>query len=207
MKKIGILLLAAVLALGAMGMGYASTTRGSNWTQRLTSYGGVGTGELSWQFDGDPDCYDKGFDSTCASSDMTNVHQIVPNRDVGSTSAQLVDDHTMTVTLDKVYPGYYTKVSFNVWNRGSIPMKVQAVQVSYPGGPYVLLDNVVKPTADGVFEFRGSFDQGSGSVIDAYSGKTSMNLEIHLGEAGSPVVQGHTYTFTVNIIGVQAFTH
>ncbi len=206
MKKLGLICLAAVVALGAMGVGYASF---KGWTQPMTAYGAVATGELSWQFDGDPDCYDPAgsYDYTCASPNMSDVHMIVPNRDIGSTLAELIDDHTMRVTLDRVYPGYYTKVSFNVWNRGSIPLKVQAVQVNYPGGPYVLLDNVAKRTADGVFGFRGSFDQSGGSVIDAYSGETSMNLEIHLREAGSPVLQGHTYTFTVSIIGVQAFTH
>jgi hypothetical protein len=118
MKKIGLLVLAVVFAVGALGVGYA------HWSQTLYVDGSVTTGT-----------YLVGFE-TCSTDDGgTTLDPLTdPAKDVGSTEAELLDlvgDHggidifeTLSITLDNVYPGYKSRVDFDIGNGGTVPGNV-----------------------------------------------------------------------------------
>jgi len=131
MKKVGLLILALVVALGALGAGYAA------WSESLTVTGTVTAGNLDVDFavaSNDPtgtndpktgswntnsiewNSTDRwGYDA--ASTDVT----LNPTSDE---NADAVTSNTLTITVTDVYPGYKSSVALAVTNNGTIPVKV-----------------------------------------------------------------------------------
>jgi hypothetical protein len=116
MKKIGLLCLALVLALGALGVSYAM------WYEDLYISGTVNTGEVDWAFDCgtvtwgdpcDPATVDKQSDDLFANIRTTG-------KDVGCTDVVCVDTDadgdvdTLQVTIHNAYPGYYVHIGYYV---------------------------------------------------------------------------------------------
>lgn len=112
MKKIGLICLALVLALGTVGVGYA------HWSKNLYIEGTVNTGEVNLEI------------ISVASDDIG----IDPgkDKDVASTAVQIdpLDDQRVIITVDNGYPCYYNYVHFTVHNNGTIPVKLQSVTVT-----------------------------------------------------------------------------
>lgn len=104
MKKIGLLCLALVLALGTMGAGLAY------WTETLTIGGSVATGNLDAEF----------------SSSTFN-----PDAEIEATCIIDPPQHA-TITVDNMYPGGSTTCTLTVDNTGSIPMKIDSVGIVIP---------------------------------------------------------------------------
>lgn len=159
MKKIGLLSLALVLALGSLGIGFA------HWGDQLYVEGTVETGEVLIGFvdqltddngvvedvlkDPDDDGSDPLADEECPTT-CTKCPNI--GKDIASTTCVLSEqrEHSdgtlaehegkkqyglMTVTLDNVYPQYNPTVWMDIANCGSVPVNiVGAWIVSGPPG-------------------------------------------------------------------------
>jgi hypothetical protein len=106
-KKFNVVTIAAmiaVLALGSLGLGYAT------WTDQLTINGSATAGKLDIVFanaavDTDSDGSGPG---TC-------------------TFGLSGDDKIITITAGNVYPGYVCKVTADVYNAGTLPAKVDSI--------------------------------------------------------------------------------
>ncbi|HEY90743.1 MAG TPA: hypothetical protein G4O07_02820 [Dehalococcoidia bacterium] len=141
MKKVGILSLAIVLALGTVGVGYAM------WDKTLAVEAVVLTGEVNAEFvdaftddDGFPndeniDPLDNGSGDEYnhwgpESSNDPLASQPLPPRgpkDVGRSFAEITGPDTAQVVIENGYPCYYSTAYFVIHNSGSIPVKVQTV--------------------------------------------------------------------------------
>jgi len=157
MKKIGLLALAIVLALGTMGAGFAY------WTETLTIEDtNLETGDMivtfcdgaGWQqapdgrgmVSNDDEVYDmkiwcNGLGHVLPDPDDNGgdptVHQTLgqpldPSERLGNYASTIVGGdltRTMTVTMTNAYPSYYPTVFFTIRNWGTIPAKVKTIKV------------------------------------------------------------------------------
>lgn len=111
MKKIGLICLAIVLALGVLGVGFGM------WDKTLSIIGTVDTGEVNAIF-------------TTASCDDPGT-TIDPGKDkhVGSCSVSGAGTQELTITVTNGYPCYECTVDFTVDNTGTIPVKIQTLSL------------------------------------------------------------------------------
>lgn len=144
MKKIAILCLALVMALGSLGIGYAM------WDKTLYIDGTVYTGEVDAKFilaftddDGTVDDVDKdaGDDGTQALYDhwgaASSADPLGPgpnparsDKDVGKCTVVIdADPQVLIVTLSNAYPSYGNTIWYEIENTGSIPVKVQDLSI------------------------------------------------------------------------------
>jgi predicted ribosomally synthesized peptide with SipW-like signal peptide len=100
MKKIGLILIAMVVALGALGAGYAY------WTQTINVTGYVQTGDLNAQF---------------AASDVVDQWVDSPNL-VAYYSTLGNGSEALTVTIKNAYPGMVATIPVVIKNNGTIPI-------------------------------------------------------------------------------------
>lgn len=125
MKKIALLCLALVLALGALGVGY------SMWDKTLTINGTVNTGEVNACF------------TTAVSNDPGTTIDPGKDKHVGSTEVFCNDpgeegnpfhacQQNILVVVTNGYPCYESTVNFTVDNIGTIPVKVQSMTITNP---------------------------------------------------------------------------
>jgi hypothetical protein len=180
-KKIGLLCLALVLALGALGVGYAS------WTDTIFVTGTVNTGsvdlsivELSstyvYKVPGEEaGQYDDVADemvvvhqrknmrpSDGITWSVINVPPIPPNGIlVASATANCTADDTISVTFDNAFPCTTLTADFLVHNVGSIPVKVDAEIISTWGDVALLGD----PGVCGVHFYWWDEETGMGNEI------------------------------------------
>jgi hypothetical protein len=96
-KKIGLLALALVLALGSLGVAYAM------WYEDLFIEGTVDTGELD------------------ADLILTGYWEEGDDKDVSSIDAY-VCGKTLYVTVNNAYPDVWYWVTFDIYNSGTIPL-------------------------------------------------------------------------------------
>lgn len=220
MKKIGLLCLALVLALGTLGIGYAS------WLDTITIEGQVTTGELCWEFiscsllddveyGGQPVNY--GGDYPTANPDRTCNPGFVfepgkgyfwaLDKNVGWGTQNISDDgmwggKTLTVTLNNVYPCYFNSLSFYVHNCGTIPLKVDHIVINgqnYTGGvPYVQFDF----NCDGEYDFEIQWGDNWGEQIDPCNSSPEFSFWMHVLQP-CPQSQLDTLTFTIELVAVQ----
>ncbi len=123
MKKIGILVLALVMALGALGVGYAQ------WTQNLNVTANVNTGNF-----------------------RVILQDFSPDGDSAGTTATYSIAHTdssLTINVGNVYPGYDQTFNYKVANWSSIPVSVVPTEDT-TGVPVWATVTLVSPT--GVFD-------------------------------------------------------
>jgi len=150
LQKVGALVLALVLALGSLGVGYAT------WTQNLTITETVETGLLCWGCEGGsleatkdtsvpPEPEDPGQDE--ANWDWnSNVgfwgEPWKTDKNVGYVELELLNDkgcdhmgknlyETANVTFHNVYPCYFNDIHVWVANGGNIPLKIEAIRLTY----------------------------------------------------------------------------
>ena len=139
MKKIGLLSLALVLALGALGVGYAM------WSDTLVMKGTISTGEVIVIFASQ---YDN--DAAVGSNDPSeagswDVSGPIPEwigaryeKDYASTGSTF-DDYdplrelygdSATLTVNNGYPCYWGSVIWDVKNVGKIPVKLWSINLT-----------------------------------------------------------------------------
>lgn len=189
MKKIGLISLALILALGTLGVGYAL------WSENLYIEGIAQTGELDWEFyepvggppivrhddDGpDPLTVDMGGP---LGKDVAETLWVFSDRDNDS------DMDTLTITINNAYPGYYNNFSIHVRNNGTIPLHFEYVLLN--GVPFPLgVDHIF---ADGALKII--WLDAPGEQIHEGVGKELSFFIVVL----QPALQGHQYTFTITL--------
>jgi hypothetical protein len=216
MKKIGLLCLALVLALGTLGIAYAA------WIDTITIEGQVTTGSLCWKFasctllddvvfGGKPTNY--GGDYPTAVPDRTCNPGFVPgpndmdfwplDKNVGW-GEQLIsaDGKTLYVTLNNVYPCYFNAMSFYVRNCGTVPLKVDHIvingQIYTSGVPYVQFDF----NDDGFADFEIQWGNNWGEQIDPGARSPEFSFWMHVLQP-CPQSQLNTLTFNITLVAVQ----
>jgi predicted ribosomally synthesized peptide with SipW-like signal peptide len=140
MKKIGLLCLALVLALGTIGIGYAT------WSDNVTVEQTVKTGDFKvgvadmgtndandWCDIGDDGpCNDPGYDkhvATCTSQNVSAVEFSIGGTDYYSRVKE---------TIDNGYPCYSCNITFEFANGGSIPAKLKSWTTTVTDGDPLL---------------------------------------------------------------------
>jgi predicted ribosomally synthesized peptide with SipW-like signal peptide len=128
MKKIGLIVLAVVLAIGAMGAAYAA------WSETLTINGTITAGNLDVDFvaaSNDPGItLDPltGAWSVLAWTPATDSGKNVASTEVDQTgitdAGDTVTSNTLGITVANAYPQYTSQVRVAITNAGSIPVKV-----------------------------------------------------------------------------------
>lgn len=139
MRKIGLLLLALIIALGCSGVAYAS------WNNTLQASGTVNTGS-----------FEQGF-IACSTNDPPGTIDPGKPQDVASTVAQLACPENggwrkVLVTITNAYPCYYSEVYFTLKNHGTTPARIASITITNPPELTVaviedLVDVVLKPCA------------------------------------------------------------
>ena len=182
MKKIGLICLSLILALGTLGIAYAS------WTDQVTIVETVSTGEvlvgivdLGTDDDGthgqpgDPDSYFAGnldpgwqndafyqYDKNVASCVSTNGALVVD-----AAGNEVAGYHiSVTETLDNVYPSYAPTINIEIKNLGTIPVILTNITSSSSADP------------DGLTPFveliSYEIQDAAGNVLDSGSGWACM---------------------------------
>jgi hypothetical protein len=151
MKKLGLLIIALVLALGTLGVGYA------RWSDNISIRGTVESGEvcfsirdLSWEeVGGCPDknwgdwVYD-GFSTSCPFGyhfeDIGPAPEGKCPATVSFTPHYDADGNvdSLQVTVDNAYPYFLGDISFYVCNCGTIPIVIQAPIIQQD--PFLLIE-------------------------------------------------------------------
>jgi hypothetical protein len=223
MKKIALLSLVIVLALGALGVAYAM------WADTVTIRGEVSTDDVCVMFTDDFSCDDDLYQGY-----PDNIHEVPPPdgyrdhtvtanhdyvypadpKDVGYTTVTKIDDNTLEVTLHNTYPCYATTIEAHVRNCGSVPVEKGECTITYldaTGAPTTVpLPDYEWTTiygqgkeggmgADGYYGvFEIAWQDGTGSQLDPHSWGGIADEEdsfyIHVLQ---PALQNHTYTFTI----------
>ena len=132
MKKLGMISIALVLAIGALGIGYAA------WTDEVTISGSVNTGAVCIDWDEftliNDECVEPpetNPDQNCDPG-FTNIRQAPEGKDVGCVEVTFsVDKKTAYVTLHEAYPYYFAAISLHSHNCGTLPAIVKQVRLSY----------------------------------------------------------------------------
>jgi hypothetical protein len=206
MKKVGILILTLIIALGSLGAGYAM------WSDTIYVDGTVNTGEvcLDWLTWDDSDiCYGNEGEEPDAVPGYppTGADLKYPNglwdKNVACTEIDRdpEDPSTLIITVYNAYPGYYADWELEWENCGTIPIRIQ--------NAYLVAEN---------FNIASGTDwtdpQSDGEIwIDwVISGGTLQGVQLEPGDQGASsfkllimqtAEQGETYTFRIKIEGVQ----
>ena len=159
MKKFGILCLALVMALGALGVGYAA------WTDTIFIDGTISTGSVCLEFEVDQwaevnNCPDS-INNPSEEADMNwdgwvqqaggiscpmgykFVDKPCSDKDVAYMTFNPVldaDDNVveLEVTIHNAYPHYLGRVTFEVCNCGTVPVKIKAPD--FVQSPFLLIE-------------------------------------------------------------------
>jgi len=176
-KKIGLICLAVVLSLGAMGAALAY------WSDTLTINGSVTTGTFDTNFTA----------ATCTDNEGTGP-------DVGTCGVtDTLPAKSFTVTIGNGYPCYQCTVNYTITNSGTIPAKIKSITIGgvpvTHAGDYVDID--LNPTTNK--DIRVTVTAISvGDAIAANGGTLSGDLEIHVIENS---VEGLGYDADENASG------
>ena len=220
MKKIGLLSLAVVLALGSLGLGYAT------WDDQLYINGHVETGSLTLAFSyvEPPLCAEYYLDPATGA--------LVPGewmgKPVGDCDAwfedYVQDAHSlkegyrkMWIVVENAYPQYIVHTTFRVHNIGTIPVHITGFDLYDPTGELKFEWTVPPPASPAVGVFWKDFD-GDGvrdpaeeDIINVevvnfvcvqldYCESTKGEIDLDFKQ---PMEECHDYYFEVEIEGVQ----
>lgn len=207
MKKIGLICLALILALGALGAVYAS------WNDTVTISGPVGTGRVNIQFVGPIYCAEAaslfdlnwttwvtkatGNDSCPPNGGFDNAGVHVETKEVGyldPTSVIPIDSDGDTyfdqlqLTVLNGYPYYLIELRVHVENCGTIPVDINILPITQD--PSLLIE-----------VFNG--DQVEPGVTHEISFYVGVTQHLHNNPLEDLTPQGVPLTFTIGIQGTQ----
>ena len=193
MKKFGLLLLAVVLALGSLGVGYAM------WSEDLFINGTVNTGEVDWEF---YNIYYPAEPPECTQDD--NGIDPGNTKDVGSTGWVFTDSDgdgdydTLTITVTNGYPYYRNHLSTWVHCNGTVPIIIVGAWVSFNGGAEVWM-----PVGQWVYNddssLRVNFGDNYGDQLH-FCDSRDISFAFELLQ---PAAQSSQYTFSIRYNAVQ----
>jgi len=196
MKKILLVTLSIILAMGALGVGYAL------WFEELYVDVTVNTGELDWEFWNHevPAGYpteptytyaDHGFDPPAYIKDVAQTNHVWVDRDGD------LDWDTLELEIIDAYPGYYNHISTHVHCNGTVPLIIVGAWVTYGDSEAWL------PAGDWVTIFDGamrvSFGNNYGDQLH-FCDSRDISFDFKILQ---PAEQGHTYTFSIRYVAVQ----
>jgi predicted ribosomally synthesized peptide with SipW-like signal peptide len=222
MKKVGLLILALVIALGALGVGYAK------WTDTVMINGSVQSGSILLGIN------DRGTNDPLGTFDKQCAPGRNPERkDVGSMVSTNVGDSLFTLdeiqfyksideTFTNVYPWYSARTVIRVANGGTVPVKIENIIFSglnsslenWMTFSWIITDEngITHPGSGCIGSLISSVNYiqirgGSYITIDL----TTCFIEESFGgldpDTGEPIMvklpQGVTATYNVQIIGSQ----
>lgn len=187
-----------VLMLGLLmgGLAYA------NWSETLYISGSVATGDLDWEFTEALISDTTGYDYHCRDNFEVPIPRFwMGDKDVGSSSIEITDPHTIAITLTNVYPCYFTMASVYAQNTGTIPLIIDNVIIdgnllrSHPTYPIQMdLDG------DGLDDIEIWWKDGFGTQLEPGDDSPEMSFWIHILQDAP---QGETLSFTISLVGVQ----
>ena len=179
MKKIGILALAFVFALGALGVGYAS------WSKTLSVNASVETGSVNaeWYFVG---CFD------------------IEDKDVGTTTAWIdgADPQILHFSIDNGYPCYIGDCEVEFRYTGTVPVHLESID--FEAGPELTGCTVEQSPWTGTFtaycdQLTVDFVDGLGMQLHQ-GDRLGSSVRVHIEQDAEMDSQ---YTFDIRILFVQ----
>ena len=219
MKKIGLLCLALVLALGTLGVGYAM------WSDEVTIEGTVDTASLTIGFQ-------ELILAEGAEAEGKDVGSITGYLDVQKglhyvkeTGLYMPIYDKAIVTLNNTYPCYWGHITFTVANGGTIPAVITGMNLTDPTGELTFMWTTPPPASPawGLFwkdlNGNGVYDEpvhndplqpGERIILVKYVDNINVQLEpcsevkseldLHTEQAAE---QNHTYKVVATITAVQ----
>jgi hypothetical protein len=215
-KKIGLVCIALVLALGALGIGYA------HWSQTIYVDQVVNTGTVCVGFQElilaeDPEADGKDVGSITGYMDIWKCDHYIKE-----TGEYMPIYEKIFINIDNGYPCYGVHIIFTVANGGTIPVDVTEFNLSDPSGE-LNFEWITPPPATPAygylwkdFDGNGSYDPPVGTdpgekiisvklvnlVGDQFDpcDEEKAELDLHIEQAAE---QGHTYKFLATITAVQ----
>jgi len=187
-----------MLGLLSTGLAYA------HWSETLFVNGQVDTGELDWQFTSAIIIDTTGPDYHCRDGFAGPPPEYwIGDKDVGSSSIEVdpTDPHIVTITLNNVYPCYFTMASVYAQNTGTIPLIIDSVIIDgtvlndFPTYPVQLDLN-----GDGYDDIEIWWKDGFGTQLEPGDPSPEMSFWIHVLQ---PAPQGTELNFTIEIVAVQ----
>jgi hypothetical protein len=173
MKKLGLILLVVIMALGALGAAYAY------WSQPLYVNGNVTAGTVAAQFSGS---------YLIPPSDTGSTGYANAGVSLGYSSYGSGTDNVLTITIANAYPGMNVTVPFCTYNSGTLPETIGWTSQAWTGGN-ATLESYITVTANapsGVIAVGGYNNTGSivismpGSVTDTSVMGTSCTFQVVL---------------------------
>jgi hypothetical protein len=149
MRKVGLLVMAFVLAFGALGIAYAA------WAQPLYIDGTVNMGYIAAEY---VEFYQPGDAYSSTTGQISDSGAVIENSEY-----TLAD--TLTINVDNAYPTFNQIVEFKIQNNGTVPfyladLKPSDITVRDPWGNVVT--NVIQITDSGTFWSPTVLEPGSG---------------------------------------------
>jgi hypothetical protein len=201
MKKIGIIAMTLVLALGALGVGYA------HWSDQLFVEGTVHGGDLLVGFTevivaemhDNPTPPPEKLDGEYLGKDVGDVtYEYAGYRE--STHTGKYGYEGVLVTITDAYPCYEVHVTFVVDNLGTIPVIFEGVTITDPTGE-LTYDPVLEALVDanGVEIINFDFVNLIGTQLE-YCEDTKAEVDVHFKQEAE---ECHTYSFRVDIDAIQ----
>lgn len=201
MKKIGIIALTLVLALGSLGVGYA------HWSDQLYVEGTVKGGQLMVGFS--EALINETHENPNPPPEMLDGEYL--GKEVGETTCEFVGYrecvHTgkygyegILVTITDAYPCYQSHITFVVDNLGTIPVIFEGVTIIDPTGELTYdptLEALVD--ADGTEIINFDFVNLIGWQLD-YCEDTKAEIDVHIKQDAK---EHYTYKFRVEIDAIQ----
>jgi len=200
MKKIGIIALTLVLALGSLGVGYA------HWSDQLYVEGTVKGGELMVGFTEillnethvDPTTGDK-VPGEYLDKDVGEVTYVLEGRRECVHTGKYGYEGVL-VTITDAYPCYQAHITFVVENLGTIPVIFEGVTITDPTDELTYdpdLEALVD--ADGVEIINFDFVNLIGVQLD-YCEDTKAEVDVHIKQDAK---ECYSYQFRVDIDAIQ----
>jgi len=190
-----------VLMLGLLSTGVAY----AHWSQMLYIGGSVASGDVDWEFTEAFILDTTGDDYHCRDNfEGPSPRSWMGDKDVGSSSIEITDPHTITITLTNVYPCYFTMASVYALNTGTIPLIIDNVIIdgnllrSFPTYPIQLdLDG------DGLDDIEIWWKDSFGFQMEPGDDSPEMSFWIHVLQDAPQGATGATLRFTIGIVAVQ----